>query len=219
MIKNKTIKEYFTFSFTDKKIIFIALFVASNLISNLLAIKIFPLGFWGLETDCGNLLFPLGYLLLDVITECYGEKSARRSILLGLLANILLVFATSLTVLMPYPAYWTGQEAYAYMFGFTPRIVIGGFLGYLVGQFVNAKLMVKIKEWTNSRYLILRTIGSTLGGELCDSVICSSIAYIGIVPNGSILLFIAVQYIVKVLWEVVMQPLTFICIKWAKKEE
>lgn len=219
MTFKQTVKSYLTFSFYDKKIMFIALFVASNIISNLLAIKIFPLGFWGLETDCGNLLFPLGYLLSDVITEVYGEKSARRTILLGLFANILLVFMTSLTVLMPYPSYWTGQEAYAYMFGFTPRIVVGGFLGYLVGQFVNARLMVKIKEWTNSRYLILRTIGSTLGGELCDSVICSSIAYIGIVPNSTILLFILIQYVVKVLWEVIMQPLTFISIKWAKKGE
>ena len=119
---------------------------------------------------------------------------------------------------MPYPSYWTGQEAYAYMFGFTPRIVFAGFIAYLVGQFVNARLMVLIKKWTNSKYLFMRTIGSTLGGELCDSCICSSIAYYGIVPNSSILLFIFMQYVVKVTWEVVMQPLTYKSIAWARKD-
>ena len=104
------------------------------------------------------------------------------------------------------------------MFGFTPRIVFAGFIAYLVGQFVNARLMVKIKEWTNGNHLFMRTIGSTLGGELCDSVICSSIAYYGIVPNSAILLFIFMQYVVKVTWEVVMQPLTYRSIAWARKD-
>ena len=115
------IKPYLKFSFHDKKVIFVTLFVVSNLISNLLAIKVFNLGFWGLTTDCGNLLFPLGYLMADVITEVYGERTARRVIFLGLFANILLIVATTLTVYMPYPSYWTGQEAYAYMFGWTVR--------------------------------------------------------------------------------------------------
>ena len=215
---NERIRPYLNFSFNDKKVIFVTLFVVSNLISNLLAIKVFNLGFWGLTTDCGNLLFPLGYLMADVITEVYGERTARRVILLGLFANILLIVATTLTVYMPYPSYWTGQEAYAYMFGFTPRIVFAGFIAYLVGQFVNARLMVLIKKWTNSKYLFMRTIGSTLVGELCDSCICSSIAYYGIVPNSGILLFILMQYVVKVTWEVVMQPLTYKSIAWARKD-
>ena len=95
------IKPYLKFSFHDKKVIFVTLFVVSNLISNLLAIKVFNLGFWGLTTDCGNLLFPLGYLMADVITEVYGERTARRVIFLGLFANILLIVATTLTVYMP----------------------------------------------------------------------------------------------------------------------
>ena len=215
---NEFKQQYLTFNLQDKKIIFITLFVASNLISNLLAVKVFNLGFFGLITDCGNLLFPLGYLLSDVVTEVYGEKTARRVILLGLGVNILMVLMTSLCCYMPYPSYWTGQSSFEFIFGFTPRIVLGGFLGYLVGQFVNANLMVRIKEWGKDKPLFYRTIGSTLGGEACDSIICCSIAYIGFLPNSVIISFIVIQYVFKVMWEVIMQPLTYKAVAWAKKE-
>ena len=214
---NDRLKPYFEFSLSDKKVIFVSTFIASNLISNILATKVFSLGFWGLTTDCGNLLFPLGYLMADVITEVYGEREARRAIFYGLIANIALVVTTAIAIQLPYPSYWGGQDAFTFIFSFAPRIVIASFLGYLAGQYTNARLMVRIKE-KYPKHLFVRTIGSTLGGELADTLIFANLAFYGIVPNSEIIVFIVVQYVVKVLWEVIMQPLTYKSVDWAKKD-
>lgn len=214
---NEKKKSYYDFDISDKKSVFISTFIASTLISNLLATKIFSLGFWGLTTDCGNLLFPLGYLMADVITEIYGEKEARRTIIYGLLANVLLVLTTTIAIQLPYPSYWGGQQAFEFIFTFAPRIVLASFLGYLIGQFVNARLMVRIKE-KYPKHLFVRTIGSTLGGELADTLIFANLAFYGIVPTSELLVFIIVQYVVKVLWEVIMQPITYKSVAWAKKD-
>ena len=131
----------------DKKTLIITSFIASIIISNLLTVKICDTGIFGIVVDCGTLLFPLSYLLSDVVTEVYGENTAKRTIYLGFFFNLILVIFTTLSVLAPYPSYWTGQEHYAYVFSFAPRILLGSVLAYLFGQYTNMKLMVKIKVY------------------------------------------------------------------------
>lgn len=201
-------------SYEDKKIVFISLFATSILVSNLLAIKIFDLGFWDMTVDCGNLLFPLGYLLSDVITEVYGEKTAQKTILLGFASNLLLVIFTSIAVQMPYPNYWTGQSSYAFVFNYSPRVLLGSSLGYICGQLVNARLMVVIKKLNN--HLLARTIGSSLGGETVDTLIFTTIAFIFTAPLKELLIMMVVSYTMKILWEVCLQPVTFKAIEWAR---
>ena len=129
-----------------------------------------------------------------------------------------MVIFTNIAILAPYPSYWTGQGSFEYIFGFAPRIVLGGYCAYLVGQFTNAKVMVKIKEWFGEdKPLFIRTIGSTLIGEAFDCIIFCSIVYIGFLPNEVIIPFIILQYIVKVIWEILMQPVTYKAIAWARK--
>ena len=211
------IRNYFGFSYNDKKIIFITLFVVSDLISNILAIKIFDLGFWGLSAQCATLLFPLGYLMSDVITEVYGSRTANKTIILGLFCNLMMLVFSSLAIIMPYPDYWTGQEAFEYIFGTVPRIVVASYLAYLIGQFTNVRLMVLIKKWTNGKYLFVRTIGSTIGGEFFDSAIFCTIGFWGTVPYNNFLSLLLTSYCIKVIWECVLQPITYKSIDWAKE--
>lgn len=205
-------------NYFDKKTLIITSFIASIIISNLLTVKVCDTHILGIVVDCGTLLFPLSYLLSDVITEVYGETTAKRTIYLGFFFNLILVIFTTLSVLAPYPSYWTGQEHYAYVFSFAPRILLGSVLAYLCGQYTNMKLMVKIKEWTEGKHLFVRTIGSTIGGEWLDSIIFVTIVFYGTMPLPALFSIFIIQYSIKVLWEVVMQPLTYYSIKWAKKE-
>ena len=209
----------FKLDYFDKKTLIITSFVAAILISNLLTVKLCDTGVFGIVVDCGTLLFPLTYLLSDVVTEAYGERTAKRTIYLGFLFNLLLVIFTQLSVMAPYPAYFDGQGAYAYVFSFAPRILAGSLLAYLCGQYVNMKLMIWIKEWTQGKHLFLRTIGSSIGGEWIDSLIFVTIVFYGTMPLSALCSVFVIQYVIKVLWEVVMQPLTYSAIKWAKKED
>lgn len=200
----------------DKKIIIITLFVVGDLLSNILATKIFNVGLFGLVLDCGTLLFPLCYLLGDVITECYGKKSLMKTVALTTASNLLMVGITLLATALPYPSYWEGQFAFEFIFSYTPRFVVLGLIAYIVGQWVNAHLMVKLKE-RYPKHLFVRTIGSTIGGEFIDTVIIT-FAYIGMMPLNEIIPYLLLMYFIKVLWEVVLQPVTYACIHFIQEK-
>lgn len=210
-------KELFKTDKHDKKIIIITLFVVADLLSNILATKIFNLGIFGLVMDCGTLLFPLCYLLGDVITECYGKNSLMKTVIFTVAVNLMMVALTILATALPYPSYWEGQGAFEFIFTYTPRFVFLGLIAYIVGQYVNAHIMVKLKE-THPKHLFVRTIGSTIGGELVDTAIIT-LAYIGMMPLTEIIPYLLLMYVIKVLWEVVLQPLTYTCINYINKDK
>jgi len=208
-------KQEWNINHNDKKIIIITLFVVGDLLSNILATKIFNLGLFGLVMDCGTLLFPLCYLLGDVITECYGKESLMKTVYLTSAANLLMVGITTLATILPYPLYWQGQPAFEFIFSYTPRFVFLGLIAYIIGQWVNAHLMVKIKE-KYPKHLFVRTIGSTIGGEFVDTLIIT-FAYIGMMPLSEIVPYLLMMYLIKVGWEVILQPLTYTLIKHVKQ--
>lgn len=205
-------------SFDQKKIILITIFAVAGVLSDLLATKVCSWGFFSIE--CGCILFPVCYLVADVITEVFGEKTMIKTALLGMSMKVMMVICGLLCIMMPFdPTTFTAQAHLAYVFGFVPRITFASLCGYFVGQFVNARLMTIIGNYTNGEHLFLRTIGSTIGGELVDTILFIGIAFVGTMPPLYLLGFIMTQYVMKVLIETVLQPITYKAVSWCKKGE
>lgn len=206
----------------------VALFVALLLISNISAVKLIQFGpEWTpfgipvlpIITDGGAFLFPLTYILGDVLAEVYGMKGARRAILLGFGTSIL-ASATFLTVgAAPAAADWPNQDAYGAILGFVPRIVLASLLGYLAGQFLNAWVLVRLKQRSSEGSLWARLLGSTVVGEAADTTIFCVVAFAGIITGGTLLNYIVVGYLYKVIIEALFLPVTYQVISAVKRRE
>ncbi len=193
------------------------LFAATLLISNIIAAKIMMLG--PLAVPAGVLVFPLAYILNDVITEVWGYNKARLIIWTGFAVNLLMVFFFSLTLAVPAAPFWEGQDAFRAVLGSTPRIVAASLLAYLLGSFLNAWIMSTFKIKTGGKKFSLRAVLSTILGEGADSAIFITIAFAGIFPAATLLIMIATQALVKIAFEIVVLPLTILVVKEIKKAE
>jgi queuosine precursor transporter len=194
-----------------------AAFITCLLTANIIAAKLVVIG--GVVLPAGIVIFPVSYILADVLTEVWGYAETRRVIWLGFGCNALMVAAVwAGGALAPAP-FWKGQEAYAAILGQTPRLLGASFIAYLAGEFANAFVMAKVKIWTGGRWLWMRTIGSTIVGEGLDSAIFVGLAFAGTTPAGILTSIIAGQWIVKVLYEVAATPLTYAVVGWLKSRE
>ncbi|HBH04852.1 MAG TPA: transporter [Candidatus Rokubacteria bacterium] len=194
-----------------------ALFVASLLAANTMAAKLIVLG--GLVLSAAIVIFPLSYVLGDVLTEVWGYAASRRVIWLGFACNALLVAAVWLGGALPAAPFWRGQAAYEEILGQTPRILAASFLAYLVGEFANAYVLARLKLATRGRWLWTRTIGSTLVGQALDTVVFVTLAFAGVVPGAALAALVAGQWAVKVAWEAAATPLTYAAVGWLKARE
>jgi len=195
----------------------VGIFVAVLLISNIGATKLIAFG--PLITDGGAFLFPLAYIIGDVLSEVYGLRAARRAILLGF-AMLVLAAGTFLVVqVSPAADAYENQAAYEAVLGFVPRIVAASIAGYLVGQLLNAYVLVKIKERTKEKALWLRLIGSTVVGEFADTLVFCTVAFYGVITGAEFLNYVLVGYLYKTLLEVVLLPITYPTIRWVKRRE
>lgn len=186
-------------------------FVACLLISNVMSAKTFTLGSVVLPTAV--VIFPIVYIVNDVMAEIYGFKKARNIIFLGFAMNAFAVAAYSIGILLPAPAYAAeGAAAFAAVLGSTWRILLASFAAYIVGSLLNAAVMVRMKERLRE-HLMLRCIVSTFIGEGVDAVIFISIAFAGMMPLETLLVMIAAQAAFKTLFEVVFYPITRIVIR------
>lgn len=195
----------------------VAVFCGLLLISNIGATKLIEFG--PIITDGGAFLFPLVYITGDVLSEVYGLKAARRAIYLGFALAVLAAFTFWLVQISPPANGYENQEAFEAVLGFVPRIVLASICGYLVGQLLNAYVLVKIKERTQEKALWLRLIGSTVIGELADTVVFCTIAFYGIITGGEFVNYVIVGYLYKTLLEVVLLPITYRVIAAVKKHE
>lgn len=195
----------------------VAIFCCVLLISNIGATKLIAVG--PLILDGGAFLFPLAYVLSDVLSEVYGFSAARRAIVLGFAMSILASITFYLVQLSPPAEGYANQGAYEAVLGFVPRIVLASILGYLVGQLLNAYVLVRIKAATRERYLWARLIGSTAVGELADTVIFCSIAFYGVITGAEFVNYVIVGYLYKTLLEVVLLPITYPVIRAIKRRE
>ena len=170
----------------------------------------------------GVLFFPISYVFGDILTEVYGYGRDRRVVWAGFAALIFAsVMAFIVISLPPNPSGWmkTYQPALETVFGNSFRIVAGSIIAFWCGSFVNAYVLAKMKIWTEGRHLWARTIGSTLVGELIDSVLFYSIAFYGIWATGDLMKVIAAQYVLKTSWEVLMTPVTYKIVNFLKRAE
>lgn len=194
-----------------------AAFVAVLLISNIISTKIVDLK-W-LTFDGGTLLFPLAYIFGDVLTEVYGYKRSRRVIWLGFGAAALLSVMIIIVGKLPAAAAWMYQEAYDKILGLAPRIVLASLIAYLAGEFSNSIILAKLKIKTKGKYLWMRTISSTLAGELLDTFLFVLIAFIGVLPLGLLFVLVVSNYIFKCGVEIVLTPVTYKVVNYLKKKE
>jgi queuosine precursor transporter len=194
-----------------------ALFVTCLLTANTIAAKLILVG--GVVLTAGIVIFPISYVIGDVLTEVWGYAAARRVIWLGFACNALMVAAIWLGGQLPPAPFWTGDAAYAEILGQTPRIVAASFVAYLIGEFANSFVLAKLKIATRGRWLWLRTIGSTIVGQALDTGVFVSLAFAGTVPPGVLAQIIAGQWLFKVLYEAAATPLTYAVVAWLKARE
>lgn len=199
--------------------ILLALFVAVFLISNITATKGVEIG--PLVTDGAFFLFPISYVLGDVLAECYGFKSTRRAILTGFGITILAAVSFYISIWLPGASFWEGQEAFEATLGLVPQIIVASLAGYIVGQLLNAKVLVAIKKRTGEKSLWARLIGSTVVGEFVDTLLFCAIAapVIGIATAPDFINYVVVGFVWKTLLEVILMPITYAVIRWVKRRE
>ncbi|KGF05844.1 queuosine precursor transporter [Arcanobacterium sp. S3PF19] len=197
--------------------IFAVCFVAFLLLSNIGATKLIALG--PLVFDGGAILFPLTYIIGDVLSEVYGFAKARRAIVLGFIIALLASIVFWLIILAPAHESYTDQAAFEAVLGVVPRFVAASLLGYLCGQILNSWVLVKIKARFGENRLWVRLIGSTVAGEFVDSVIFCVVAWIGVSTAATIANLTVVGFLYKVGVEVVLLPLTYAVIRWVKAHE
>jgi len=196
----------------------LAAFVAILLLSNLIgAAKVAAL--WGYEFGAGVLFFPLSYVLGDVLTEVYGYARARRCVWAGFAAMVFMAFMAWAVVSLPAAEGWGGQAAYQEVFGITPRIVFASMLAFWAGELANAFVMAKMKILTKGRHLWTRTIGSTIVGQAFDSILFYPIAFLGIWQTADVITVMWSNFLIKVIWEAVLTPVTYKVVGFLKKAE
>lgn len=197
--------------------VIVGVFVGLLLISNIGAVKLIEFG--PIITDGGAFLFPLVYIAGDILSEVYGFKAARKAILIGFAMSILAALTFWLVQISPPAEAWGNQEAFESVLGFVPRIVLASVAGYLVGQLLNAWVLVKIKERTQEKALWLRLLGSTAVGEFADTIVFCTIAFYGVITGEEFLVYVAFGFAYKTLVEVVLLPVSYAVIGWVKRRE
>ena len=194
------------------------IYVTCLLLSNLIAGKMWAVTN-SITLPAAVILFPITYIFGDIFTEVYGFKKARTIIWLGFGCSFFAVAVYLITIALPHPGFWEGQEAYAAVLGTTPRVAIASFVGYLFGEFSNSVVLSRLKVATKGKNLWIRTILSTLVGEGLDSVIFVTISFWGTMDNSTVLHMILYQYLVKVCYEAIFTPATYAVVNWLKKKE
>lgn len=197
--------------------VIVGVFVGLLLISNIGAVKLIEFG--PIITDGGAFLFPLVYIAGDILSEVYGFKAARKAIFIGFAMSILAAVTFWLVQISPPAEAWGNQEAFESVLGFVPRIVLASVAGYLVGQLLNAWVLVKIKERTQEKALWLRLLGSTAVGEFADTIVFCTIAFYGVITGEEFLIYVAFGFAYKTLVEVVLLPVSYAVIGWVKRRE
>lgn len=193
------------------------LFAVCLIVANIVESKTVTL--FGINTTAGLIIFPLTYILNDVISEVWGFTKARLIIWMGFFMNFLTVAVFKVAIILPASPYFQHQEAFALTLGSTLRITIASFIAFLCGSFVNAYVMSKMKQVAQGRGFSKRAVISTLFGEGLDSIIFFTIAFYGTMPLPVVLTLILSQTAMKTIYEIIALPLTRNIVKWVKRTE
>lgn len=209
---------------TDKKnnvsvlfLFFSILFCVCLITANVLETKQISLGVFNITG--GLIVFPVSYIINDCVCEVWGYRKARLLIWLGFAMNFLFVLFGAIADAIPGAPYWHNDEGFHAVFGLAPRIAAASFVAFLVGSFVNAYVMSRMKINSDGRNFSLRAILSTIFGEGADSLIFFPLALYGVVPTAELPIFIVTQVVLKTLYEVVVLPITIYVVKKTKQIE
>ena len=192
-------------------------FVVVLLVSNLIGPKVCQVG--PLIISGAELLFPITYICGDIFTEVYGYAASRRAIWLGFGGMALLTFMGQFAVWMPPAPGWHDQEAFKTVFGLVPRFAVASLVAYWAGEFTNSYTLAKLKLLTKGRFLWTRTVGSTITGQFVDTVVIILIAYWGVLPGPKLTIMVASAYGIKVSYEVLATPITYLVVNRLKRSE
>lgn len=195
----------------------LVVFVSIFLISNISATKI--IGFGPIVTDGGAFLFPLAYIAGDIISEVYGFKAARKAVVAGFAMQALATLTFWLVMISPPGPGYENQAAFEAVLGFYPRIVLASLAGYVVGQLINAWIMVRIKERAGEKRLWVRIVTSTGVGEFADTLIFCTVAFAGVIPGADFVNYVVFGFLYKVAVEYLLMPVTYAVIAWLKRRE
>ena len=206
----------FNFDYTEKRVIMSIFFCVAFIIANLTTVKIMEIPYIHMEAPAGVLIYPLVYVLTNVIAEVYGEKIAQRTIMLGLIADVLFVFMTVLQIYLPSPIYYTGDPSLAFVFTQTPRILIFAYISYLVGNLVNARLTTIVNRGTKN--LRIKNWLVVAVSEFIDDTIMVTGCYLGLVPPIDMIIIIFSTFIISLVWITVAQPFIAKLVAWAQKD-
>jgi queuosine precursor transporter len=192
-------------------------FVVTLLVSNLVGAKIAIVG--PFRVSGAQLLFPIAYIFGDIFTEVYGYAGSRRAIWVGFGASALLSAMSAFVVWVPPAPEWNNQNAFETVFNVVPRFVAASLIAYWCGEFTNSYVMAKMKIWTEGKWLWTRTIGSTVAGQMIDTVIVILIAFGGRTEWKVMLNLIVSGYLAKVIYEAAMTPFTYLIVNGLKRAE
>jgi hypothetical protein len=191
------------------------LFCVCLVAANLLETKVVQLG--PLSVTAGLIVFPISYIINDCIAEVWGFRKARLIIWMGFLMNFMVVAMGGIAVWLPAAPFWQGEEAFRFVFGLAPRIAAASLLAFLVGSFINAYVMSRMKLASGGRNFSARAIVSTLAGEGADSLIFFPLAFGGLMPVGELVKMMLVQVVLKTLYEVIILPVTIRVVNLIKR--
>jgi len=204
-------------SFMMLGVLFCTCLVASNLLETKV-VRLWQMpGGHILSVTAGLLVFPISYIINDCIAEVWGYRKARLIIWLGFAMNFLVIILSRVAVMLPAAPFWEGEEAFNFVFGLAPRIAAASLLAFLVGSFLNAYVMSRMKIRSAGRNFSARAILSTLVGESADSLLFFPIAFGGIIPIDELLKMIAVQALLKTLYEILILPVTIRVVHYIKR--
>ncbi len=194
-----------------------ALFVTCLITANIIIVK--QVSIVGVVLPAAIIIFPLSYIIGDVLTEVYGYRQARRVIWLGFLCNLVAVVAIWVAKILPAAPVFEAQQAYERILGGTPRFLVASFLAYLAGEFTNSIVLSRMKIWTHGRWLWTRTIGSTVVGQGVDTVVVLTIAFAGVLPAAVLGMMVLSHWLVKVVYEAIATPFTYLAVSYLKRKE
>lgn len=197
--------------------LFSILFCVCLIAANVLETK--QLSFGPISITGGLIVFPISYIINDCVCEVWGYGKARLLIWIGFAMNFLFVAFGALCDALPAAPYWDNEEGFHAIFGLAPRIAAASFLAFLVGSFVNAYVMSRMKLKSGGKNFSARAIMSTVYGEAADSVIFFPLALGGVVPTDVLPVLIISQVVLKTLYEILVLPVTIRVVRATKRHE
>ena len=202
---------------TPRFLIIAVIFVTCLIVSNITAVKLIDV--MGYVIPGAIVIFPISYIIGDVLTEVYGFAKARTVIWLGFGANLFAVATFMLVGVLPAAGFWEDGDAYATILGATPRILAASFAAYLLGEFANSYILARLKVAMAGRHLWVRIIGSSVVGQTLDSSVFITIAFFGVFPNKVLVTLILIQIVFKLGYEILATSVTYAVVGWLKKSE